>query len=103
MMCEVLGSEVLASVLVMADCAAQVLEMLENGETPPGIRADIVDTPPDPAAPPPPSRLAARPKPWERAASSGPPPGAPVMNAITWLMMTRRVDVCGGGCKTETV
>jgi len=49
--------------------------MLEKGETPPGIRADIVDTPPDPAAPPPPARLAPRLKPWERAAS-GPPPGA---------------------------
>ncbi|KAK9826884.1 hypothetical protein WJX81_004333 [Elliptochloris bilobata] len=54
----------------------EVLEMLENGETPPGIRADINDTPPDPAAPPPPARLALRPKPWERAASAGPPPVA---------------------------
>jgi len=54
---------------------AQVLEMLEKGETPPGIRGDIVDTPPDPAAPPPPARLTPRLKPWERAAS-GPPPGA---------------------------
>ena len=64
----------------------QVLEMLENGETPPGIR-DVNDTPPDPAAPPPPARLAPRPKPWERAAS-GPPPGARTSTASMHLLRT---------------
>lgn len=43
----------------------EVLEMLERGETPPGIRDDINDKAPNPAAPPPPSRLAPPPKPWE--------------------------------------
>lgn len=101
MMCGGLGSEVLASVLVMADCAAQVLEMLENGETPPGIRADIVDTPPDPAAPPPPSRLAARPKPWERSASSGPPTGAADCTATIWFIETHRVKCGSSGCEMK--
>lgn len=44
----------------------EVLEMLQRGETPPGIRTDIVDTPPDPSAQPPESRLKPRPKPWEQ-------------------------------------
>ena len=65
----------------------QVLEMLENGETPPGIR-DVNDMPPDPAAPPPPARLAPRPKPWERAAA-GPPPGAPACKCF--MCRSRRV------------
>ncbi len=39
-----------------------ILEMLAAGVTPPGIRTDIVDTPPDPAAPPSASRLPPRPK-----------------------------------------
>ena len=50
----------------------QVLEMLEKGETPPNIRTDIVDEPPDPAAVPSSARLQPRAKPWERA----PPPAA---------------------------
>ncbi|KDD74251.1 hypothetical protein H632_c1456p0, partial [Helicosporidium sp. ATCC 50920] len=45
----------------------QVLEMLEKGETPPGIRSDIDDKAPDPEAAPPPAKLAPRPKPWEAA------------------------------------
>lgn len=49
----------------------QVLEMLEKGETPPGIRTDINDAPPDPTAPPPPPRMPPRPKPWERAGLAG--------------------------------
>ena len=48
---------------------AQVLEMLEKGETPPGIRTDIQDSPPNPSQPPPPSSLAPRSKPWERNSS----------------------------------
>jgi hypothetical protein len=43
----------------------EVLEMLERGETPPGIRDDINDKPPNPHQPPPPSRMAPLPKPWE--------------------------------------
>lgn len=46
---------------------AQVLEMLEQGKTPPGIREDIVDVPPNPLAPPPDARLKPRSKPWERS------------------------------------
>lgn len=45
----------------------QVLEMLEKGQTPPGIRTDIDDEPPNPSAPPPGARMQPRPKPWERA------------------------------------
>ena len=50
----------------------QVLEMLEKGETPPNIRTDIMDEPPDPAAVPSSARLQPRAKPWERSA----PPAA---------------------------
>ncbi|EIE19534.1 hypothetical protein COCSUDRAFT_48772 [Coccomyxa subellipsoidea C-169] len=55
----------------------EVLEMLEKGQTPPGIRDDIVDVPPNPSAPPPGARMKPRPKPWERAASA---PDSPVAN-----------------------
>ena len=48
----------------------RVLEMLEKGETPPGIR-DIDDKPPNPDARPNPSTMARRAKPWERR-DSGP-------------------------------
>lgn len=44
----------------------EVLEMLERGETPPGIRDDIDDKPPNPDQPPPPSRMKPKPKPWEK-------------------------------------
>lgn len=50
----------------------QVLEMLEKGETPPNIRTDIVDEPPNPSAAPSSARMKPRPKPWERSA----PPAA---------------------------
>lgn len=46
-----------------------VLAILERGETPPGIRTDINDKPPNPEQPPPPARLKARPKPWEKKVS----------------------------------
>jgi hypothetical protein len=52
----------------------QVLEMLEKGETPPGIRADINDAPPNPDAPQPSARLPRRPKPWESTPSQPPSP-----------------------------
>lgn len=39
-----------------------IMEMLQAGVTPPGIRTDIVDTPPDASAPPSASRLPPRPK-----------------------------------------
>lgn len=42
----------------------EVLEMLEKGETPPGIRDDINDKPPDPTMSPPISKLKPVPKPW---------------------------------------
>lgn len=45
----------------------EVLEMLERGETPPGIRSDIVDTPPDPLQSASEARLKPRAKPWERS------------------------------------
>ena len=48
----------------------EVLEMLEKGQTPPGIRTDINDKPPNPKQPPNESRLKPRPKPWERSGSS---------------------------------
>ncbi|KAK9806120.1 hypothetical protein WJX72_002195 [[Myrmecia] bisecta] len=50
----------------------EVLEMLEKGQTPPGIRTDINDQPPNPAQAPTDSRLQPRPKPWERAAAAKP-------------------------------
>lgn len=43
--------------------------MLEKGQTPPGIRTDINDKPPDPSAAPPAARMKPRPKPWERGAA----------------------------------
>lgn len=46
-------------------CGLQVLEMLEKGQTPPGIRDDINDKPPNPSQPPPAARAQPRPKPWE--------------------------------------
>ena len=45
----------------------EVLDLLARGETPPNVRADIRDTPPDPAAPLPSPALAPRSKPWERS------------------------------------
>lgn len=39
--------------------------MLEKGETPPGIRDDINDKPPDPTMSPPISKLEPVPKPWQ--------------------------------------
>eukprot|EP00204_Picochlorum_oklahomense_P002086 CAMPEP_0118799666 /NCGR_PEP_ID=MMETSP1161-20130426/1819_1 /TAXON_ID=249345 /ORGANISM="Picochlorum oklahomensis, Strain CCMP2329" /LENGTH=351 /DNA_ID=CAMNT_0006727403 /DNA_START=15 /DNA_END=1070 /DNA_ORIENTATION=- len=42
----------------------EVLEMLEKGETPPGIRDDIDDKPPEPDMSPPVSKLKPVPKPW---------------------------------------
>ena len=47
----------------------EVLEMLEKGQTPPGIR-DIDDKPPDPNAALPPSQLSRKLKPWEREQQS---------------------------------
>lgn len=43
--------------------------MLEKGQTPPNIREDINDVPPNPSAPPPGARMKPRPKPWEHTAS----------------------------------
>lgn len=58
----------------------EVLEMLKQGITPPGIRDDINDTPPNPLVSPSEGRLKPRPKPWERqgnaATPSVPPPSA---------------------------
>ncbi len=42
--------------------------MLEKGETPPNIRTDIMDEPPNPAAVPSSARMKPRAKPWERSA-----------------------------------
>ena len=41
--------------------------MLEKGQTPPNIRTDIMDEPPNPAAVPSSARMKPRAKPWERA------------------------------------
>eukprot|EP00884_Botryococcus_braunii_P019448 jgi/Botrbrau1/6187/Bobra.0344s0027.1 len=57
----------------------EVLEMLENGITPPNVRTDIVDTPPNPEQAPPESRLAPREKPWLSSSSSS-RPAAPEAN-----------------------
>lgn len=48
----------------------QVLEMLEKGQTPPGIR-DIDDKPPDPDARIPAATMSRRRKPWEKSGESG--------------------------------
>lgn len=40
------------------------MEMLEKGLTPPNVRSDIMDQPPNPQQPAPESRLAPREKPW---------------------------------------
>lgn len=45
-----------------------VLQAIESGQTPPGIR-DIDDRAPNPSAPPPAARMAPPAKPWERAGS----------------------------------
>eukprot|EP00887_Chlorella_sp_A99_P001028 scaffold14.g1028.t1 len=49
----------------------EVLDMLQRGQTPPGIRTDINDQPPDPEAPPPQPRMKPRPKPWELKHGAG--------------------------------
>jgi len=49
----------------MGDVVSQVLEMLERGETPPNVRSDINDQPPNPSQPPPSTRMQPRAKPWE--------------------------------------
>lgn len=58
----------------------EVLEMLEQGKTPPGIRTDINDKPPNPSLEASSSALSPRAKPWERAPGPGGSPlevGAP--------------------------
>ena len=47
-----------------------VLQAIESGQTPPGIR-DIDDRAPNPSAPPPPARMAPPAKPWERTGAGG--------------------------------
>lgn len=47
----------------------EVLEMLEKGETPPGIRTDIDDKAPNPEQAVPTPRMPVPRKPWERAAA----------------------------------
>ncbi|KAK9837860.1 hypothetical protein WJX74_006450 [Apatococcus lobatus] len=58
----------------------EVLDMLERGETPPNVRKDINDKPPNPNLAPPAAKLKPRPKPWEIAnghvAQSGEPAAA---------------------------
>lgn len=54
--------------------------MLERGDPIPGVRTDIDDSAPDPTASPPASKLAPRPKPWERKAAGT---GAGALGAIT--------------------
>lgn len=46
---------------------ADVMAMMQAGITPPNVRTDIVDVPPDSAAPPSSSRLTPLAKPWEKA------------------------------------
>ena len=48
-----------------------------RGDTPPNIRSDIDDAPPDPAAPPPLARMQPRPKPWEARAPAAAAAAAP--------------------------
>ena len=58
----------------------EVLEMLEQGKTPPGIRTDIDDKAPNPSLAASSSALSPRAKPWERAPGPGGSPleaGAP--------------------------
>uniref|UniRef100_A0A1D2AAM9 Peroxisomal membrane protein PEX14 n=1 Tax=Auxenochlorella protothecoides TaxID=3075 RepID=A0A1D2AAM9_AUXPR len=53
----------------------EVLEMLEKGQKPPGIRTDINDKAPNPTQSVPSPRLAPRRKPWERSVE-GPSPAS---------------------------
>lgn len=48
-----------------------VLAMLERGETPPGIRSDVADRPPDPTQVPRDPRMDVRPKPWSIRSGPG--------------------------------
>jgi len=49
----------------------EVLAMLERGETPPGVRTDIVDEPAGGARAPPPPTRAPPPKPWRAGGGGG--------------------------------
>lgn len=52
-----------------------ILQMLERGETPPNVRTDIVDKPPNPEQIPTNPKLQPRPKPWELSAQEIGPQG----------------------------
>ena len=78
----------------------EVLEMLERGETPPGIRDDINDVPPNPQQPPPASRMKPPRKPWEQqqpttATTSNSNGDAIDLSPV--LPAEHDVDVDGGG------
>jgi hypothetical protein len=60
--------------------------MLERGETPPNVRSDINDQPPNPSQPPPSTRLQPRAKPWERNQAA---PSSPALNG-EFLKASRR-------------
>lgn len=49
--------------------------MLERGETPPNVRKDINDKPPNPNVAPPAAKLKPRPKPWEKLNGHAAPSG----------------------------
>jgi hypothetical protein len=59
-----------------------VMEMVAKGVTPPNVRTDIDDSPPDPTKPLPEPRMPARPKPWETRAAAAAAAGRPAGGAF---------------------
>uniref|UniRef100_A0A7S3VJR5 Peroxisomal membrane protein PEX14-like KPWE domain-containing protein n=1 Tax=Dunaliella tertiolecta TaxID=3047 RepID=A0A7S3VJR5_DUNTE len=55
----------------------EVMEMVSKGVTPPNVRSDINDKPPDPSRPPSEPRIPPRSKPWESAAAAAKTSGLP--------------------------
>ena len=73
----------------------QVLEMLEKGQTPPGIR-DIDDKPPDPDARIPAATMSRRRKPWEKSGESGVTTGGGTRRRVGFAALRERSAVEGG-------
>jgi len=83
----------------------EVLEMLERGETPPGIRTDINDKPPNPKQSPPQSMMKPLPKPWEQRQQKqqvGGDGGGSVMTPISQNFRTEALMENASGGTTFT-
>ncbi|GBF95783.1 hypothetical protein Rsub_08219 [Raphidocelis subcapitata] len=61
-----------------------IMAMVARGETPPNVRTDIDDAPPDPTRPPTAPQLQPKPKPWERAQPQAQPPAAAAGAGQPW-------------------